>query len=184
MNVVIEVLIVFFVLYGLTMLWIYWTKPRGAPWVITPLAKVRKMLELADVGPDDLVYDLGCGDGRIIVIAAREYGARAVGIELDPLRYLWCRILIAVLGLGERVQVVYGDFFEQDLNSADVVALFLQYTTNDLLSLKLVEELEPGTRVVSYVSTFCGWTPVRSDVENRIYLYEAGKFLGDIEKLR
>ena len=80
MNLVFEVLIVFIALYGLAMIWIFWTKSRGAPWVITPMSKVRKMLELANVGPDDLVYDLGCGDGRIIVAAVREFGARAVGI--------------------------------------------------------------------------------------------------------
>lgn len=184
MNLVIDILIVFFALCALAVVWIYWTKPRGAPWVITPLSKVRKMLELADAGPEDLVYDLGCGDGRILIIAAREFGSRAVGIELDPLRYLWCRVLVAILGLGEQVNVVYGDFFKQDLGRADVVALFLQYKTNDLLSLKLVEELKPGTRVVSHVFTFSGWTPVRSDVENRLYLYEAGNFLGDVETLR
>jgi SAM-dependent methyltransferase len=184
MEVVIDILIVFLLLYGLAMIWIFWTKPRGAPWVTTPRARVRKMLELAGVGPGDLVYDLGCGDGRILVIAARQFGARAVGIEIDPLRYLWCRALVSVLGLSERVQVIYGDFFKQDLSRADVVVMFLQFDTNDLLSLKLVDELRPGTRVVSHVATFSGWTPTRLDQANRLYLYEAGKFLGDIEKLK
>ena len=68
------------------------------------MSMVHKMLQMAEVGPDDLVYDLGCGDGRIIVTVARRYGARAVGIELDPLRYLWCQLLITVLGLRDQVQ--------------------------------------------------------------------------------
>ncbi len=184
MDVVFDVLIVFLLLYGLAMVWIFWTKPRGAPWVTTPLSRVRKMLELAEVGPGDLVYDLGCGDGRILVIAARQFGARAVGIEIDPLRYLWCRALVGVLGLGGQVQVVHGDFFKQDLSSADVVVMFLQFDTNDLLSLKLVDELRPGARVVSHVATFSGWSPTRLDKRNKIYMYEAGKFLGDLEKYR
>ena len=184
MNFVIDILIVFLVLFSLAMIWIFWTKPRGAPWVTTPFASVRKMLELAQVTPDDVVYDLGCGDGRVLVIAAREFGARAVGIELDPLRYLWCQFLVTILGLRQRVQVIYGDFFKKDLSRANVVILFLQFDTNDLLSLKLVDELRPGTRVVSRVSTFSGWVPTRTDSDHRLYLYEAGKFLGDVEKLR
>jgi SAM-dependent methyltransferase len=184
MELVFKVLIVFLVLYSLGVIWIFWTRPRGAPWVTTPLPIVRKMLALAEVGPEDLIYDLGCGDGRILVIAAREFGARGVGIEIDPLRFLWCRMLVAVLGLGERVQVIYGDFFKHDLSRADVITLFLQFSTNDLLSLKLVDELRPGARVISYVATFTGWTPVCADLDNRLYLYEAGKFLGDLERLR
>jgi len=93
---------------------IIWTNSRGAPWVPTPMSMVHEMLTMAEVGPDDLVYDLGCGDGRIIVTAARRYGARAVGIELDPLRFVWCQILVTVLGLRNRVRIVYGDFYKQD----------------------------------------------------------------------
>lgn len=70
------------------MVWVTWTTARGAPWSPTPMSRVHKMLTMAEAGPDDLVYDLGCGDGRLIVTAARRYGTRAVGIELDPLRTL------------------------------------------------------------------------------------------------
>lgn len=184
MDLLLDVLIVFMVLSTLAIIWIYWTKPRGAPWVTTPMASVRKMLELAQVTPEDLVYDLGCGDGRVLIVAAREFGARAVGIELDPLRYLWCQFVIAILGLRGQVRVIHGDFFKQDLSRADVVILFLQFDTNDLLSLKLVDELRPGTRVVSRVSTFSGWTPTRMDKDHKLYLYEAGAFLGDLDRLR
>jgi len=78
---------------------IIWPEKYSAPWVPASMKVVHKMLQLAKVGPEDLVYDLGCGDGRTIITAAREYGARAVGIELDPLRYLWCQFLITVLRL-------------------------------------------------------------------------------------
>lgn len=150
---------------------IVWTNSRGAPWFPTPMSMVHKMLLMAEVGPDDLVYDLGCGDGRIIVTAARRYGARAVGIELDPLRYLWCQLLITVLRLRKRVGIVYGDFFKQDLSGADVVTCYLLRDTNKKLQGKFKEELNPETRVVSNYFTFPNLQLVGEDKEEKLYLY-------------
>lgn len=150
---------------------IFWTNRVGAPWVPTPLSKVRKMLEMAEVGPDDLVYDLGCGDGRTVVTAARRYGARAVGIEIDPLRYLWCQLLITVLGLRDRVRVVYGSFFRQDLRDASVVTCYLLQSTNEKLEGKLMRELDLGTRIVSNNFTFPGLHLLREDRKAELYLY-------------
>lgn len=147
-----------------------WTNILGAPWVPTSMSLVRKMLDMAEVGPGDLVYDLGCGDGRIIFTAARRYGARAVGFEIDPLRYLWCRLLIRVLGLRDRVQIVFGDFFKQDLSEADVVTCYLLQSTNNKLEDKFEKELRPGTRVVSNTFTFIGLQQVREDGDARLYL--------------
>jgi SAM-dependent methyltransferase len=135
---------------------------------------VRKMLTLAEVGPGDLVYDLGCGDGRMIVTAARRYGARAVGIEIDPLRYVWCQLLITVLGLRDRVRIVYGDFFSQDLSEADVVTCYLLQSTNNELEGKFKRELAPGTRVVSNTFTFPGLPRVRQDGDASLYLCAPG----------
>jgi predicted RNA methylase len=117
-----------------------------------------------------LVYDLGCGDGRTIVTAARRYGARAVGIEIDPLRYLWCQALITVLGLRGRVRIVYGNFFKQDLSDASVVTCYLLQDTNNKLEGKLKRELRPGTRVVSNTFTFSGLRHVRQDGDAKLYL--------------
>ena len=150
---------------------IAWTQPRGAPWVPTRMRVVHTMLSMAEVGPDDVVYDLGCGDGRTILTAARRYGARAVGIEIDPLRYIWCKMAIALLGLHDRVQVVYGDFFAQDLSGADVVTCYLLQSTNEQLQGKLVRELRPGARVVSNDFTFPALRLVRRDDRDRVYLY-------------
>jgi predicted RNA methylase len=129
------------------------------------------MLKMAEVGPDDLVYDLGCGDGRMIVTATRRYGSRAVGIEIDPLRYLWCQILITVLGLRGRVRVVYGDFFTQDLGDANVVTCYLLQSTNEELEGKFKQELDPSTRVISKDFVFPGLRLVRQDKEAKLYLY-------------
>jgi SAM-dependent methyltransferase len=157
---------------------ITWTFLRGAPWVPTPMEKVHKMLDMAEVGPEDLVYDLGCGDGRTIVTAARRYGARAVGIEIDPSRYLWCQLLITVLGLRECVRVVYGDFFAQDLSGATVVTCYLLPSTNDRLVGKLKRELQPSARVVSNDFAFPTLRLLRSDDKARIYAYSPGRWLG------
>jgi SAM-dependent methyltransferase len=150
---------------------IIWPGLRGAPWVPTRLRIVHKMLDLAEVGPDDVVYDLGCGDGRTIVAAARRYGARAVGIEIDPLRYAWCQALITVLGLRDRVRVVYGDFFAQDLRAADVVTCYLLDSTNRKLQKKLLSELDPGAGVVSHMFAFPELHLVHYDNQDQLYLY-------------
>lgn len=150
---------------------IIWTNSRGAPWVPTPMSMVHEMLTMAEVGPDDTIYDLGCGDGRIIVTAARRYGARAVGIELDPLRFVWCQILITVLGLRKRVRIVYGDFFRQDLSPASVVSCYLLSVTNKKLEAKFKSELNPETRVVSNYFIFPNLQLVSEDKEEKLYLY-------------
>ena len=155
----------------LILLSLSWTQLRGAPWVPTPMNKVHGMLTMAEVGQNDLVYDLGCGDGRTIVTAARSYGARAVGIEIDPLRYLWCQLLITILGLRGRVKIVYGDFFDQDLSGADVVTCYLLQTTNEKLQGKLLQELHPSARVVSHDFTFPRLQLFRQDREAELYLY-------------
>ncbi len=169
-----QIAIVFLVLFGLGIIFVFWTEMRGAPWVPTPLKKVRQMLTLAGVKPGDLVYDLGSGDGRLLVIAALEFGARAVGIEIDPLRVLWTKILVAVLGLRKQVKVIWGDFFVAQISEADVIALFLRQATNELLMVKLLLELRPKTRVVSHLFTFPGWEIVAEDKEAKLYLYEVG----------
>ena len=149
---------------------ILWPNKPDVPWVPAAMPIVRQMLQLARVGPGDLVYDLGCGDGRVIITAVREFGARAVGIELDPLRYIWSQHLIILLGLRGRVQVIYGDFFNQDLTEADVVTCYLLQHTNEELQEKLKQELRPGVRVVSNTFTFSGLHRVHKDGDIRLYL--------------
>lgn len=161
------ILLVMFILVFLIS--VFWTDFVGAPWVPTSMSMVHKMLQLAEVGPEDTVYDLGCGDGRTVVAAARRYGARAVGVEIDPLRYLWCQMLISVLGLRDHVKIVYGNFFKQDLSGADVVTCYLLQNTNDKLREKLKRELRPGARVVSNTFTFPGMQPARKDEDARLY---------------
>ena len=147
------------------------TASMGAGWEPTASRKVRRMLELSGAGPSDVVYDLGSGDGRIIIEAAKSYNARAVGVEADPLRVAYSRLAVSLHQLKGKVKVVWGNFFHVDLSEATVVTLFLTQGTNQRLKAKLLSELRPGTRVVSYVWTFEGWTPKSRDEENELALY-------------
>lgn len=154
---------------GLSFLWPFLV--RGAAWTPTPRETVRKMLELAKVSHEDIVVDLGSGDGRIIIIAAKEFGANAIGIEVDPLRIAWSRWKVRRSILQDKVQVVRGNFFTQDLSDATVVTVFQRTGTNKRLKAKLTSELKPGTRVVSYIHLFDGWIPAETDEGFGIYLY-------------
>ncbi|UCD73024.1 MAG: class I SAM-dependent methyltransferase [Candidatus Bathyarchaeota archaeon] len=155
---------------------VFWFFPflLGAPWFPTSMGTVRRMLLMAGVKPGDVVYDLGSGDGRIIVTAAKEFGARSVGIEVNPLWVWWTRLRIGVLGLRDHVEVIRGNFFREHLGEADVVTLYLLQGTNDRLRRKLEKELKPGARVVTHVYTFKGWRPLTVDNESEIYLYKIG----------
>ena len=165
------VLILSIILVILLAISLVWTHPRGAPYVPSSINTVRQMLDLADIKPDELVYDLGCGDGRIVVTAALRYHARAVGIELDPFRWLWCQILIRLLGLQDKVRILYGDFFIQDLSEADVVICYLLPETNKKLQDKLLRELKPGTRVVSNTFVFPGIREAGKNGKIRLYYF-------------
>jgi hypothetical protein len=148
-----------------------WPSLIGAPWVPASIATVRMMLDLANVNQDDTVMDLGSGDGRIIVMAAEEFGASSIGIEADPLRVLWSRNVIRRRGLKDKVKVVWGNFFTQSLVGATVIAVYQGHEINNQLRTKLAGELTPGTRVVSYSFPFDGWKPVKATKDPNIYLY-------------
>lgn len=125
----------------------------------TPMALVAAMLTMAEVGPDDVVYDLGCGDGRIPIAAARDHGARAVCVEIDPALVREARARVRRAGLEDRVEVRHADLFETDLSDATVVTLYLLDDLNLRLRPKLQRELRPGARVVSQTFAMGDWTP-------------------------
>jgi SAM-dependent methyltransferase len=129
------------------------------PYVPTPHAVVTKMLELTNVTPDDVVYDLGCGDGRIVITAARQYGARGVGVDIDPDRVWEARENAKEAGVAGRVQFLLQDLFDTDISAATVVTLYLTYEVNLQLRPKLWRELKPGTRVVSHDFSMGDWKP-------------------------
>ena len=154
--------------------WVIWTDIIGAGWEPTSKILVRKMLEIAEVNSEDILYDLGSGDGRIIIETARKYNANAVGIEADPLRYIWSKLMILLYGVNQKVKVIWGNFFNKDLTSATIVTLFLSSKANQQLKTKLQNDLKPGTRIVSYYWTFHEWEPVKEDRKDKIYMYIIG----------
>jgi cyclopropane fatty-acyl-phospholipid synthase-like methyltransferase len=157
-----------------------WTVPRRPArtpdiW-FTPTEQdvVYSMLKLARVGPDDVVYDLGSGDGRIVILAAQEYGARGVGIEIDPPLVEISREVAREARLEDKVTFIEGDLFTTDISKATVVTIFLSLTVNRQLEEKLRRELRPGTRIVSHQFPIGSWTPdtvVRAPDGTDLYLW-------------
>jgi precorrin-6B methylase 2 len=151
---------------------------RTVPYVPTPLEVVKKMLDMAKVGPNDVVYDLGSGDGRIVIMAAEKYGAQAVGVELDAGRFKESSARLTELGLEKRAKIVQGNLFETDVRPATAVTLYLLPDVNQRLRPRLEKELRPGARVVSHNYSMDTWqaehveTVTTADgVEHTIFLY-------------
>jgi len=151
---------------------------RIAPYYPTPLFVAEKMLEVAEVGPRDVVYDLGSGDGRIVILAAQKFGARAVGIEINPTLWQESSDRIARLGLAGRARILHEDMFKTSIRPATVVTLFLLTPVLEDLRPQMERELRPGTRVVAQEFPVPGWEPqkvVRLQSETgpsyTIYLY-------------
>ena len=145
--------------------------------VATDLEIVHAMLTLAGVTRDDVVYDLGCGDGRIVIAAARDFGARGVGVDLDPQRIREAHANAVRAGVTDRVTFRVEDLFDTDIQSATVVALFLAPALNARLQPKFMTQLKPGSRIVSHRFGIGEWVPeqtVTVDVRgtrNHIFLY-------------
>src|SRR5580704_6282571 len=129
------------------------------PYVPTTEAAVKAMLRLAEVKRTDIVYDLGCGDGRIVIAAAKEYGAHGVGIDINPERVQEAKENAAKAGVGNLVRFEENDLFDADIHEATVVTLFLLNSVNAKLRPKLLKDLKPGTRVVSNTFGMGDWKP-------------------------
>jgi SAM-dependent methyltransferase len=129
------------------------------PYEPSPEHVVREMVRIARLVPGDVLYDLGCGDGRIVIAAVREPGVRGVCVDIDPQRIAESRANAARAGVSERIEFRTQDLFATDLSRATVVTLFLWPKVNLKLRPKLLAELEPGTRVVSYMHDMGDWEP-------------------------
>jgi len=160
---------------------IAWAGARGerlAPFVPSPQAMVDRMLTIARAGPGDMVYDLGSGDGQIVLAAAQQFGARGTGIEIDDDLVRLSSARIAGRGLGSRARIIHGDFLDADLRPATIVTLYQLPAVNELLRPMLEAQLRPGARVVSLDFPVPGWNPDRVETatledgsQHAIYLY-------------
>lgn len=137
------------------------TLSKDVPYITTSQRIVERMLRLAEVSEDDVVYDLGSGDGRFVITAAQQFGARGVGVEVDPQLIRESRSKARLAGVSDRVSFHQGDLFEADLHEASVVTLYLDPELNLRLRPKLLHELDPGDRVVSHDFDMGAWTPDR-----------------------
>jgi SAM-dependent methyltransferase len=146
--------------------------PLDVPYVPTPNDVVLRMLRLAAVGRNDIVYDLGCGDGRLVIAAARRHGARGVGIDIDPARIREARANAKAAGVERRTQFILGDLFMADLSRATVVTLYLLPRLNQQLRPRLWQQLAVGARVVSHGFDMGEeWPPDRSRMVNGTPIY-------------
>jgi SAM-dependent methyltransferase len=134
-------------------------KKPDVEYVPTPHHVVAEMLRLVEVKPTDVVYDLGCGDGRVVITAAKQYGARGVGVDIDPDRIAESRANARQVGVADRVKFLQQDLFETDIREATVVTLYLLPQLNRQLRPKLLSDLRPGTRVVSHDFDMGDWHP-------------------------
>lgn len=152
-----------------------------APYVPTPQIIVEKMLEAGRVKPGEMVYDLGSGDGRVVITAAQKFGARAVGVEILPDLCRKATEKIKALGLEDRVSMVEGSALRVDLSPADVVTMFFLTSSNERLKPNLEKYLRPGARVVSNEFPVKGWKSTEQihvksgSMDHVIYVYEIGR---------
>jgi precorrin-6B methylase 2 len=153
------------------------TRRPDVIYVPTPQEVVEAMLKVAKVTKTDMLFDLGSGDGRIVVTAAKMYGTRGIGVDIDPQRIKEAEENARSAGVTDKVKFVLGDLFEQDLSSATVVTLYLLPSLNEKLKPKLSKELKPGTRIVSHAFDMGDWKAEQElDVDGRrVYFWTMPK---------
>lgn len=154
-----------------------------APYYPTPETVVEKMLELGGLKAGEKMFDLGSGDGRIVVMAAQKFKADGTGVEFDESLHKQSMAKIAKLGLAKTARVIHGDIFKQDYSSADLITVYLLPTSNDKVAPMLEKQLKNGTRIVAHDFEFSAWKPVKTvDIDDdgegrshRLYLYVISK---------
>jgi len=156
----------------ISLLWVLVPAFYGLPSVATSRERIQRALELAGPQPGETLYDLGSGHGRVLVMAAREFGLRAVGIEIGPVQCVISRLNSLLNGVGSRVRIIVGDLYRTDLSRADIVFAYLTSRYASRLQEKFERELKKGARIVTIAFDLPDWQPVDFDRENLVRLYE------------
>jgi uncharacterized membrane protein YciS (DUF1049 family) len=172
-NMIIIISLIFFIfIFCIALLWILVPAFYGLPSVPTKPERIRKALKLVNLQPDEVLYDLGAGDGRVLLIAAREFGAFSIGLEVGPVQCALIWLRIASSGLSHRIKIQWGNFFKADLKEADVVYVYA--TSQEVLKLApfLQRQMKAGSRVVSISADFPEWEPSTFDERDLIFVYE------------
>ena len=161
----------FIVLFILAFLWIVIPALYGLPSRPAKLDRIRKALQLAKLKPDETLYDLGAGDGRVLLMAAKEFDAQAVGIEIGPVQCALIWLRVAASGLGNKIQIQWQNFFKADLSQADVIYIYATSTEVTKLAPYLKKQMKPGSRVVSISADFLEWEPQLVDEDRLVFMY-------------
>lgn len=160
------------VIFGVMMLIFSASLFYGAPWFPAKREVVKKMVGMAGIKSNDVVYDLGSGDARILVEAAIRHNAKFIGVEINPFVYLISKVLTRQQGLKGKIKLIRKNLFNADLRDADVIFVFLMQGTNDRLEKKLKKELKKGSRIVSHVWKFRSLKLVKADEKLKVYSYK------------
>lgn len=177
MLVIDGILLLFVIIFLLIISGIWPPDSPWSPWWQTPEDITRRICTLAKVGKKTKIYDLGCGTGHAVIIAAKEFGATCVGIEIDTFRYLIAKFLVQHAGVSKKVSLVRGNFFTTDMSDADVLFIYLVPNALKRLAKKLTKELKPGTILVSYtypipLDIYKGKLEiVKEDKKNKLFMY-------------
>jgi len=162
----------FIFLFVVILLWALIPALYGLPAVPTRPERIRKALQLANLRPNETLYDLGAGDGRVLLLAARDFGAKAVGLEIGPAQcaVIWLRATAA--GLGDQIHVRWENFYRADLRDADVVFIYATSKEVAKLAPHLETQMKKGARLVSISADFSNWEPQKFDDRDLIFVYE------------
>ena len=176
-NIMTDILILaafffFIALFIIGLLWVLIPAMYGLPSRPTHPDRIRAALRLANLKADETLYDLGSGDGRVLIIAAREFGAKAVGMEIGPVQRLLSRLAALYNGVSDRVRIEAWNFYKSDVRQADVVFIYATSTEVAKLASHLEKQMKPGSRVVSISADFPEWEPSGFDEERLIFVYE------------
>lgn len=181
MNLAGVALLIFLVVLMLLLgAWVLIPMLYGSPWVPSFQRRIRRAMELAQVRPGETVFDLGSGDGRVLICAARDFKARAVGYEIEPVHCLVSWLRARALGLQSSIRVHCQDFTRADLSSADVVFLYLTAGHVPRITSQIESQLRRGARVVSVSNELPGWKPAAVDREHLLFLYRMPPVQGDL----
>jgi len=180
-NMIILASFAFFVLlFFAILLWILVPALYGLPPVPTKPERIHKALKLANLQPNEILYDLGAGDGRVLLIAARDFGAKAVGLEIGPIQcaLIWLRAVAS--GFGNKIDVKWENFYKANLSDADVV--FIYATSKELIKLAphLEKQMKQGAQLVSISADFPEWEPQEFDNRDLIFVYEMPPAKGNL----
>ena len=159
-------------LFLLALLWILVPAYHGLPSIPTKPDRIRKALRLVNLQPNEFLYDLGAGDGRVLLIAAKEFGAKAIGIEVGPVQcaLIWLRVVAG--GFGDRIKIRWGNYLKADLSEADAVFLYATSREAAKLASYLEKQMKSGSRLVSISADFPEWEPLAFDDRDLIFVYE------------